>query len=111
MAGSISDDEYADAWEAPVSHTPILPQEALSSLGFCNMDSQIRLLSDQFKQLSNIVLEQNKIINKYMKDIVALRRQRGVGGLSWWMFALIILWPFFVKYVLQNLYQIIISLI
>ncbi|KAE9552740.1 hypothetical protein FO519_004057 [Halicephalobus sp. NKZ332] len=109
--GSISDDEYADAWEVATAQIPIRPPETSSSLGFCNMDSQIRLLSEQFKQLSSIVVDQNNTINKYMKEIVTLRRQRGVGGLSWWMFALIILWPFFVKYVLQNISQIISSLI
>uniref|UniRef100_A0A914ZCJ1 ACB domain-containing protein n=1 Tax=Panagrolaimus superbus TaxID=310955 RepID=A0A914ZCJ1_9BILA len=101
-----SDDEYDDAIDAPTMH------QKISSIQHSNHDNtgiqsfksyfetHVNNLTQQVKTLSHALTEQNKMVTQFMKEMSRIRRE-GVGGVSWWMFAFFLLWPFIAHQVIR----------
>uniref|UniRef100_A0AC34FF65 Uncharacterized protein n=1 Tax=Panagrolaimus sp. ES5 TaxID=591445 RepID=A0AC34FF65_9BILA len=63
-------------------------------------ETHVNNLTQQVKTLGNALTEQNKMVTHFMKEMSRIRRQ-GVGGISWWMFAFFLLWPFIAHQVIR----------
>uniref|UniRef100_A0AC35GD41 t-SNARE coiled-coil homology domain-containing protein n=1 Tax=Panagrolaimus sp. PS1159 TaxID=55785 RepID=A0AC35GD41_9BILA len=104
-----SDDEYDDAIDAPTMHTKIssihdASHDHTSAAGMQSFisyfETHVNNLTQQVKTLSTALSEQNKMVTHFMKEMTRIRRQ-GVGGISWWMFAFFLLWPFIAQQVIR----------
>lgn len=65
-----------------------------------HFEAHVGNLTQQVKTLSHALAEQNKMVTHFMKEMSRIRRQ-GVGGISWWMFAFFLLWPFIAQQVIR----------
>lgn len=63
-------------------------------------ETNVNNLTQQVKTLSTALSEQNKMVTHFMKEMTRIRQQ-GVGGISWWMFAFFLLWPFIAQQVIR----------